>query len=90
MVDKTRFRLNKSYALDLSAEMIGRAEFCVFIQPSDGLVVGFARHPAVVFILGGRNPRGAEKRQAGEEIEEGHDSQHRAECRPGRRLDQRR
>jgi hypothetical protein len=30
MVDKTRFRLNKSYILDLSAEMPGWAEFCVF------------------------------------------------------------
>jgi hypothetical protein len=26
MADKTRFRLNKSYALDLSAEMMDRAE----------------------------------------------------------------
>ena len=40
--------------------------FASFIQPSDGLVVGFARHPAVVFIFGGGNPCGAEQRQAGE------------------------
>ena len=64
--------------------------FASFIQPSDGLVVGFARHPAVVFILGGRNPRGAEKRQAGEEIEKGHQPQHRSERRPGRGFHQRR
>ncbi len=30
IVDKTRLWLNKSYVLDLYAEMPGWAEFCVF------------------------------------------------------------
>ena len=64
--------------------------FASFIQPSDGLVVGFARHPAVVFIFGGGNPRRAEQRQAGEKLEEGHYPQHRTECRPGWGFHQRR
>ena len=84
MVDKTRFRLNKSYMLDLSAEMMGWAEFCDLIQPNDCSIVGFTRHSAVIFILGGGNPCGAEKRQPGEEIEEGHYPQYRAKRRAGR------
>ena len=72
MVDKTRFRLNKSYTLDLSAEMMIRAEFCTSLQPETASIVGFARHPTVIFVVGRGDPRRAEQRQAGEKIEEGH------------------
>ena len=72
MVDKTRFRLNKSYMLDLSAEMMIRAEFCTFLQPDTASIVGFARHTTVILVVGRGDPRRAEQRQAGEKIEEGH------------------
>jgi hypothetical protein len=80
--NKTSF-LNKSYMLDLSAEMKRGMNFASFIHPRNTSAVGFARHPPVVFILRGGDPRGAEQRQAGEEIEEGHQPQHRSERRPG-------
>lgn len=34
--NKTSFRLNKSYVMDLSAKNIDRAELCIFIQPVEG------------------------------------------------------
>lgn len=72
IVDKTSFELNKSYTVDLSAEMMIRAEFCTSLQPETASIVGFARHPTVIFVVGRGDPRRAEQRQAGEEIEEGH------------------
>ena len=81
--NKTSFSLNKSYALDLSAEIKREAEFCLFYSSRKTSAVGFARHPRVVFILRGGDPRGAEQRQAGKEIEKGHQPQHRSERRPG-------
>lgn len=72
IVDKTSYALNKSYMLDLSAEMMIRAEFCTFLQPDTASIVGFARHTTVILVVGRGDPRRAEQRQAGEEIEEGH------------------
>ena len=72
IVYKTSSALNKSYMLDLSAEMMIRAEFCTFLQPDTASIVGFARHTTVILVVGRSDPRRAEQRQAGEEIEEGH------------------
>lgn len=72
IVDKTSSALNKSYMLDLSAEMMIRAEFCTFLQPDTASIVGFARHTTVILVVGRGDPRRAEQRQASEEIEEGH------------------
>lgn len=72
IVDKTSIWLNKSYMLDLSAEMMIRAEFCPFLQPDTASIVHFARHATVILVVGRGYPRRAEQRQAGEEIEEGH------------------
>lgn len=58
--NKTSFELNKSYMLDLSAEIKREDEFCLFYSSSQYLSGGFARHPPVVFILRGGDPRGAE------------------------------
>ncbi|MNP43744.1 hypothetical protein D3C76_1375820 [compost metagenome] len=52
--------------------------------------MGFARHARVVFVLGGGDPGRAEQRQAGKEVEECHQAQHRPERRTGRGFHQRR
>ena len=52
-------------------------------------MVGFSRHARVVFILCGGDPRCTEQRQACEEIEEGHQPQHRTKGRAGGGLHQR-
>ncbi len=70
---KTSFRLNKSYGLVIHAEMMNRADI---FSPMKDLTVGFARHTRIVFVLRGRNPGGAEQRQAGKEVEEGHQTEH--------------
>lgn len=54
--------------------------FASFIQPNNDSVVGFTRHPAVVFIFGGGNPRRAKQRQTGEEVEKCHQPQHGTKC----------
>ncbi len=50
----------------------------------------FSWHSRVAFVLGGGNPRRAEQGQAGEEVEEGHQSEHRAKRRAGGGFHQRR
>ena len=59
-------------------------------QPDRTSAVGFTRHARVIFILSRGDPRGAEQRQASEEIEESHQPQHRTKGRAGGRLHQRR
>lgn len=59
-------------------------------QPDMISAVGFTRHARVIFILCRGDPRGAEQRQASEEIEESHQPQHRTKGRAGGRLHQRR
>ncbi|SQA98719.1 Uncharacterised protein [Cedecea neteri] len=44
----------------------------------------FAGHPRVVFVFRGGNPGRAKQRQASEEVEEGHQPQHRTKSGPGK------
>jgi hypothetical protein len=61
--------------------MMNGLNFSLF-SPEIPSGVGFTRHPRVIFVLRGGNPCGAEQRQAGEEVEERHQPQHRAKAAP--------
>ena len=83
---KTGFRLNKSYDLDINAEMMNWAEI---FSPIMELAVCFAWHPWVVFVVRSGNPCGAKQRQPGKEVEERHQAQYRTKGGARRRLNQR-
>lgn len=51
-------------------------------QPDRTSAVGFTRHARVIFILSRGDPRGAEQRQASEEIEESHQPQPEPKAAP--------
>ncbi len=82
--NKTSFELNKSYMLDLSAEIKREDEFCLFYSSSQYLSGGFC--PASAGRLYTPRWRSTRRRIAsgGRRNRKGHQPQHRSERRPGR------